>query len=168
MAVGVMTLVSCNITGNSDKASGSAAPSDEEQVAEAQDGNTFEGANFTMVVPKLLSKEGHKSDKTINASSEDNLVKMDATFSDTPCKPEDFTKYADNLKLLKKEYTADNPKIDGNFMTVKYVKGEEAETNFIAFLDEKGGVAGSFKYPIAKAAEVEALIMPMLKSIKKK
>ena len=59
MAVGAMTLVSCNITGNSDKASGSAAPSDEEQVAEAQDGNTFEGANFTMVVPKLLSKEGY-------------------------------------------------------------------------------------------------------------
>lgn len=168
MAVGAMTLVSCNNTGNGDKASGSAAPSGEEQVAEAQGGNTFEGANFTMEVPELLSKEGFKNDKTINASNEDNSVKMDATFSDTPCKPEDFTKYADNLKVMKKEYTAEDPKIDGNYMTVKYVKGEEAETDFVAFLDETGGVAGSFKYPVAKAAEVEALIMPMLKSIKKK
>ena len=69
---------------------------------------------------------------------------------------------------MKKEYTAEDPKIDGNFMTVKYVKGEEAETDYVVFLDETGGVAGSFKYPVAKAAEVEALIMPMLKSIKKK
>ena len=168
MAVGAMTLVSC--TGNAEKASGSAAASGEgqEQVAADAQGTTFEGANFTMVYPELLTKEGYKSDKTINASNEDNSIKMDATFSQTPCKPEDFAKYADNLKVMKKEYTAEDPKIDGNFMTVKYVKDEEAETDYVVFLDETGGVAGSFKYPVAKAAEVEALIMPMLKSIKKK
>ena len=69
---------------------------------------------------------------------------------------------------MKKEFTAEEPKIDGNFMTIKFVNGENAETNFVAFLDETGGVAGSFKYPVAKAEEIEALIMPMLKSIKKK
>ena len=165
MAIGAMTLVSCN--GNTDKASGSATPSGEEKVTETK-GKTFEGANFTLEVPQMLTKEGFKNDKTINASSEDNSVKVDATFSDMPCKPEDFKKYADNLKVMKKEHTAEEPKIDGNFMTVKYVKGEEAETDFVAYLDEKGGVAGSFKYPVAQAVEVEALIMPMLKSIKKK
>ena len=166
MAVGAMTLISCN--GNGEKKSGSEAASEQkEAIAEAK-GTTFEGANFSVIYPEMLTKETFKNDKTINASSEDNSVKMDATFSDRPCKPEDFTKYAESLKVLKKEYTAEDPKIDGNFMTVKYVKGDEAETNFIAYLDETGGVAGSFKYPVAKAEEVEALIMPMLKSIKKK
>lgn len=165
MAIGAMTLVSCN--SNGEKKSGETASEQEEQTTEAK-GTTFEGANFTIIYPEILTKETFKNDKTINASSEDNLVKMDATFSDTPCKPEDFSKYASNLQVLKKEYTAEEPKIDGNFMTVKYVKGDEAETNFIAYLDETGGVAGSFKYPVDKANEVEALIMPMLKSIKKK
>lgn len=164
MAVGAMTLVSC--TGNGEKASGSAAGGDQEQVAEAQ-GTTFEGANFTLVYPDML-KESYKSETTINAKSEDNAVSMDATFSERPCKPEDFKMYADGLKGLKKEFTAEEPKIDGNFMTIKFVNGENAETNFVAFLDETGGVAGSFKYPVAKAEEIEALIMPMLKSIKKK
>ena len=93
MAIGAMTLVSCN--GNTDKASGSATPSGEEKVTETK-GKTFEGANFTLEVPQMLTKEGFKNDKTINASSEDNSVKMDATFSDMPCKPEELkvTEYA--------------------------------------------------------------------------
>ena len=41
-------------------------------------------------------------------------------------------------------------------------------TNFVVYLDDHAGVAGSFKYPAEKAAEVEALIKPILNSIKKK
>lgn len=165
MAVGVMTLVSC--TGNTEKASGSAAASGEEQVAEAQ-GTTFEGANFTMVYPEILTQEGYKSDKTINARNDDNSVKMDATFGERPCKPEDFSKYADNLKVMNKDYTAEDAKVDGNIFTMKFVKDDVAQTQFSVFIDEQAGVAGKMEYPVEKAAEVEALIMPMLKSIKKK
>ncbi len=166
-AVGAMTMVSCS--GNGEKTSTSVAQSsDQEQVAEAQGGNTFEGANFTMTIPEILSKEGYKSDKTINASSEDNTIKMDATFGETPCKPADFSKLVDNLKVLHKEATAEEPKIDGNIMTIKYVKGEDVENYYTVYIDDNAGVAGTFKYPVAKAEEVEALIMPMLKSIKKK
>ena len=167
LALGAMTFVSC--TGNTEKASGSAAPSGNEQVAEAQ-GITFEGANFTMVYPEVLTKEGYKSDKTINARNEDNSVKMDATFSDMPCKPEDFDKYYKNFTgmSMNSEYKWEEAKINDNILTFKGVKGEEATTNFVVYLDENGGVAGKINYPVAKASEIEALIMPMLKSIKKK
>ena len=53
-------------------------------------------------------------------------------------------------------------------MTYKGVNGDNVENKYVVFLDETGGIAGTVKYPVAKAAEVEALIMPMLKSMKKK
>jgi len=166
MAVGAMTFVSCN--GNAEKTSGSAAASgDKEEVAEVK-GTVFEGASFTMTYPEILTKETFKSEGTINASDEEGTIKMDATFSDMPCKPEDFKTYAEGLIGLNKESKAEEPKIDGNIMTLKFVNGEDAETNYVVFLDEKGGVAGKFRYPVAKAGEVEPLIEPMLKSIKKK
>lgn len=168
MAVGAMTLVSC--TGNAEKASGSAASPAQEENAEPAKGTVFEGANFTMTYPEILTKEGYKSDKAINASSEDNAVKMDATFSDMPCKPEDFDKYYKNFTgmSMNSEYKWEDAKIKDNILTFKGVKGEDATTNFVVFLDEKGGVAGKINYPVAKAEEIEALIEPMLKSIKKK
>lgn len=166
MALGVMTLVSCNGNGNT---SGSAAASgDKEQAAEEVKGTVFEGENFTMTYPEILTKEGFKNEKTINARNDDNSINMSATFGETPCKPEDFKTYADNLKVMNKDYTAEDPKIEDNIMTMKFVKDDMAQTQFSVFFDEKAGVAGKMEYPVAKAAEVEALIMPMLKSMKKK
>ncbi len=41
-------------------------------------------------------------------------------------------------------------------------------TCFVVYLGEKAGVAGSFKYPVAKAAEAEKVVLPSVKSIKLK
>lgn len=165
MAIAAFTLTSCS--GSGEKASGSAATSNQQQGA-TDKSNEFVGANFTMTYPEILVKETYKSDNTINATNKDGDVKMDATFGEMPCKPEDFGKYSDNLKIVNKDYTPQAPKIDGNIMTMKFVKDDKAQTQFSVFIDEKAGVAGKFEYPLSKAEQVEELIMPMLKSIKKK
>ncbi len=165
VAAMAMTFVSCD---NSAKGSGdNDSTASGEAQAEMAEGNTFEGANFTMMYPKEW-KETYKSDATINAGAED--VKMDATFSDYPCKPADFKQYYANFTgmSMNKDYQFEEPKIDENIMTFKGVNGDKAFTNFVVFIDDKAGVAGKVEYPVAKAEEVEKTIMPMLKSIKKK
>lgn len=166
MAIGAMTLVSCNGNGNT---SGSAAASgDQEQTTEVK-GTVFEGDHFTFNYPEGF-KETYKSGDNINVASEDDDVRIDATFSENPCKPEDFKKYYDGMVGMEmfKEYKWEDAKIEDNIMTYKGVVGETAETKYVVYLGEKAGVAGTVKYPVAKAAEVEAQIMPMLKSMKVK
>ena len=164
VAAMAMTFVSCD-----DKAKGGdgSDSTGNEAVAEMTDGNTFEGANFTMVYPKEW-KETYKSDDCINAGVEG--VSMDATFNDYPCKPADFEQYYKNFTgmSMNKDYQFEEAKIDGNIMTFKGVNGDKAATNFVVFIEDKAGVAGKVEYPVAKAAEIEKAIMPMLKSIKKK
>ena len=135
----------------------------------AANGTVFEGANFTITYPKEW-KETFKNEMTINAAADDNYTKMDATFSDYPCKPADFEQYYKNFTSMSmhSSFKFDQPVIDGNILTFKGVNGDFAMTNFIVFIDNNAGVAGSVKYPVAKAAEVEPIIKPMLNTIKKK
>lgn len=164
MAVAALTFVSC------DKGNKGGESSEASAQVEEFKGQTFEGAQFTMQFPEWM-KTTYTSDGTINAAdSTDSSVKMDATFSEFPCKPEDFSKYAENMGVnpMFKEYKFEEPVIKDNIMTFKGVLGEEAMTNFVVYLGEKAGVAGSFKYPVAKAAEVEKVIMPVVKTIQLK
>lgn len=162
MAVCAMTLVSCG-----DKAKSGNNESAEEAAA-LTEGNVFDGKSYTLTYPKEW-KETYKSDDNLNASLDD--VRFDATFSDMPCKPEDFNQFVENTKAMKtfyEGYTWEDAKIDGDILTFKGVKDDMAETKYVVYLGEKAGVAGSFKYPVAKAQDVEAQIMPILKSMKKK
>lgn len=162
MAIGMMT--ACN-----GSAEGGAEGSKAESSAAEVKGMVYEGDSFTMTLPEGWV-DTYKSGTTINAKDESGELTMDATFSDYPCKPDDFKTYATNLSgmSIKKDFKFDEPKIDGNIMTLKAVKDDAVEHNFVVYLDEKAGVAGSFKYPAAKAAEVEPLMMAAIKSIKKK
>ena len=168
MAIGAMTLTSCN--GNGEKANSSSAASgdNQEQTTEAK-GNVFEGDHFTFTYPEGF-KETYKSGDNINVASEDDQIRIDATFSENPCKPEDFKKYYDGMVGMEmfKDYKWEDAKIDGNIMTYKGVNGDNVENKYVVFLDEKGGIAGTVKYPAAMAEKAEALIMPMLQSMKKK
>jgi hypothetical protein len=167
MAIGAMTLVSC--TGNGNTSGSAAASGDKEQATEEVKGTVFEGDHFTFTYPEGF-KETYKSGDNINAASADDQIKIDATFSENPCKPEDFKKFYDGMVGMEmfKDYKWEDAKIDGNIMTYKGVNGDNVENKYVVFLDEKAGIAGTVKYPVAKAAEAEALIMPMLKSMKKK
>ena len=163
MAVAALTFVSCD-KGNKG-GEGSQAAQEEEFKGQA-----FEGAKFTMQFPEWM-KTTYTSDDIMNAAdTTSGEIKMDATFSDFPCKPEDFKKYAENIGVnpMYKDYKFEEPVIDGDIMTFKGIQGEDAMTVFVDYLGEKAGVAGSFKYPVAKAAEVEKVIMPVVKSIKLK
>ena len=136
----------------------------------AANGTVFEGANFTITYPKEW-KETFKNDVTINAAADDNYTKMDATFSDMPCKPADFEQYYKNFTNMSMHasFKFDEPVIDGNILTFKGAKEDGfTMTNFVVYIDDHAGVAGSFKYPAEKAAEIEKIIKPVLKSIKKK
>ena len=159
MAVAALTIVSC------DKGKGGDAAQEENFK-----GQVFEGAKYTMQYPEWM-KTTYTNDDLINAAdTTDSNVRMDAMFSDTPCTPEDFKKYAENFAAMPKDvdYTYEDPVIEDNIMTFKGVGAEEAQTCFVVYLGEKAGVAGSFKYPVAKAAEVEKVIMPVVKSIQLK
>ena len=155
--VAVFALASCNGGGKG------------AEDIEALKGNVMECDKFSMNVPKSM-KETYKSDIAFNVSNEDEETKMDATFSDYPCKPEDFEKYAQGLTGMEmfSLYKFDKPVIDGNIMTIKGVNGDRVMNQFVVYLGEKAGVAGKVEYPVAKAAEMEELLGPMLKSIKQK
>lgn len=162
MAVAALTIVSCD-KGNK---GGEAAQAAQEEFK----GQVFEGASFTMQYPEWM-KTTFTSDDIINAEDTvEHNMKLVTGFSDFPCKPEDFKKYAENMGFnpMYKEYKFDEPVIEDNIMTFKGVLGEDAETFFVVYMGEKAGVAGSFKYPVAKAAEIEKVIMPVVKSIKSK
>lgn len=167
VAVAALLMVSCD---NKDKKS-SDSSSSEAQEEEVAKGTTFEGEKFSIVYPEFL-KESYKSDIAVNATNDEEGVKMDATFSDFPCTPEDFTQYYNNYKApeMFSDYKFEEPQIQDNIMIFKAVneKAGLAMTNFVVYLDEKAGVAGKMEYPIDKASEIEPLVMPMAKSIKKK
>ena len=145
--------------------------SEEEKAANelAESGTVFEGAHFSLTYPSAW-KETYKNENTINAAADDNYTKIDATFSDYPCKPADFQQYYKNFTSMSmhSSFKFDEPVIDGNILTFKGVNGDFAMTNYVVYFDDKAGVAGSVKYPVAKASEIEPLIKPMLKTIKKK
>ena len=146
------------------------SPEEEKAAKElAESGNVFDGAHFSMTYPGAW-KETYKNENTINAAADDNYTKVDATFSDYPCKPADFEQYYKNFTSMSmhSSFKFDQPFIDGNILTFKGVNGDFAMTNFVVFIDNNAGVAGSVKYPVAKAAEVEPIIKPMLNTIKKK
>ena len=91
VAVAALLMVSCD---NKDKKS-SDSSSSEAQEEEVAKGTTFEGEKFSIVYPEFL-KESYKSDIAVNATNDEEGVKMDATFSEFPCTPEDFTQYYNN------------------------------------------------------------------------
>ena len=163
MAVAALTFVSC------DKGNKGGEGSQAAQEKEFK-GQAFEGAKFTMQFPEWM-KTTYTSDDIMNAAdTTSGEIKMDATFSDFPCKPEDFKRYAENMGVnpMFKDYKIDEPVIIDNIMTFKGVLGEDAMTCFVVYLGEKAGVAGSFKYPVAKAADAEKVIMPVVKTIQLK
>ena len=165
MAAAVCVLAACG-----GKSSQQSAEEEKASQELAANGTVFEGANFSITYPKEW-KETFKNEITINAAADDNYTKMDATFSDMPCKPADFEQYYKNFTgmSMHASFKFDQPVIDGNILTFKGVKEDGfCMTNFVVFIDNAAGVAGSFKYPAEKAAEVEKLIKPILSSIKKK
>ena len=159
-------MISC--TGNGNTSGNASANSNQEQAADVK-GSTFDGDHFTFTYPEGF-KETYKSGDNVNVASEDDAVRIDATFSENPCKPEDFKKFYDGMVGMEmfKDYKWEDAKIDGNIMTYKGVNGDNVENKYVVFLDEKGGIAGTVKYPAAMAEKAEALIMPMLQSMKKK
>ena len=159
-------IASC--TGNGTTSTSGSASTDQEQATEVK-GTTFDGDHFTFIYPEGF-KETYKSGNNVNVASEDDEVRIDATFSENPCKPEDFKKYYDGMVGMKmfEDYKWEDAKIEDNIMTFKGIMGETVENKYVVYLGEKAGVAGTVKYPVAKAAEIEAQIMPMLKSMKLK
>ena len=164
-AIAILTIVSC-ASDNKSNASGSAAASDNEQVAEAQ-GTTFEGDNFTITYPEML-KETFKTGTILNAAADG--VKLSATFSQFPCKPADFKTYYNSYTNMGmwKDYNFQEPQINDNIMTFKGAKDGKGNITYVVYLADNGGVAGNIEYPVEKEAEIEPLVMPMLKSIKLK
>lgn len=162
MAVAALSFVSCD--------KGNKGGNDSEEAQKEFKGQVFEGAKFTMQYPEWM-KTTYTSDDIFNAEDTvEHNMKLIASFSDLPCKPEDFKKYAENMGFNPsyKEYKFDEPVIEDNIMTFKGVLGEDVETFFVVYQGEKAGVSGSFKYPVAKTDEVEKVIMPVIKSIQPK
>ncbi len=143
--------------------------SEEEKAAQEPTaaGTVFEGAKYSITYPETW-KETYSDEGTVNAASEDGETTMSATFSDYPCKPADFEQYYNNSVNMQEGVKFDAAAIDGNIMTFKGVEGDNATTNYVVYIDDNAGVAGKVTYPVAKAAEVEALIKHMLKTVKKK
>ena len=131
-------------------------------------GTPYDGEKFTMTVPEGLD---------IFFSNEDGLnaakdgVQLDATFSDTPCKPADFEAYVTNMSGILNNAGAKEigkPEIDDNIMTFKATYEDKIEEHFVVFFDDAAGVAGKIKYPVEKAAEFEGYAKGIAKTIAKK
>lgn len=137
-------------------------------------GTTFEGAKFTVTIPDSMkvTAKGEGSIDFVNARTENNDVSMDATFSDYPCKPGDFTKYAENMKNMQLKQmgakSVGEPEIDGDVMVLRITFENFIEDSFVAYLGEKAGVAGKIKFPVDQAAKYEGYAKAIAQSVKLK
>ena len=133
-------------------------------------GTPYEGAKFSMTIPEGL-KVTSEGDIYMNAGDESGDVRIDATFSDYPCKPDQFETYCQGLTGLLTNQGAksvDKPAIDGNIMIIKATYETYIEDNFVVYFDDKAGIAGKFKYPVDKAEQYKDMVKSIALSMKKK
>lgn len=159
-ALAALLTVACGSKGQEATAEGGA------EAAEAvQDGNKFEGQNFTLVYPKEW-KETFASEGTLNASSEDG-VSLDATYNDMGPAVSELNVYANNWKGMKEASgaTVEAPDIEGSVLTIKSVADGKTEMHFVVMKEDKIGVAGSLKFPEGKEADFEPVLQSIIKSV---
>lgn len=131
-------------------------------------GTPYDGAKFTMTVPEGLDIIFNSEDG-LNAAKDG--VQLDATFSDSPCKPADFEAFVTNMSGILNNAGAKEigkPEIEDNILTFKATYDDKIEEHFVVFLDDAAGVAGKVKYPVDKAAEFEGYAKGVAKTIAKK
>ena len=137
-------------------------------------GTTYEGAKFTVTIPDSMtvSAKGEGSIDYVNAKTADDNVRLDATFSDHPCQPADFGKYAENMKSLMLNQmgakSVGEPQIDGDVMVLRVTFETFIEDNYVAYLGEKAGVAGKLRFPVDQAAKYEGYAKAIAQSVKLK
>lgn len=167
----LMTLALCSLTlfsckNDNGQQNGDNNAKDNNTEATAQAGNAFELANFSITLPDGW-KDTYKSDGNLNAANEAGDCTLNATYNDSGPTISQLKTYADNLSGMLKNggETVDEAKINDKVMTIKSVKDGNVTISYAVMKEDKIGVAGSIKYPEAKAGECEKMTDTILKSI---
>lgn len=136
------------------------------EAVETITGITYDGAKFSITYPEGW-KETWASEETLNASSEDGTVKLDATFNDMGPALSELGTYAENWTGMMENQgsTVEKPKIDGKLLTIRSIKDGEVNYHFVIMKEDKIGIAGSLKYPEAQAAEWDGKVAAIAKSV---
>lgn len=129
-------------------------------------GTVVDLANFSVTLPEGW-KEGYKSETNLNAANEAGDVDFSATYNDMGPTLDQLKTYGDNLVAMVKGQgeTPEEPKIDDKVLTLKSVKDGKINISYAVMKEDKIGVAGSIKFPEAKAAECEPIVDQLLKGI---
>ncbi|MBR6338699.1 MAG: hypothetical protein IKR63_01015 [Alloprevotella sp.] len=157
------TFVSCgNKSADGEQAADSTATA---QVAE--DGNKFEGKNFSLVYPKDF-EETYASDESLNAECKgEKTCHLDATYNDMGPALSELETYATNWKGMKEANGCKivNQDIKDKVLTIKSTKDDETEIHYVVMKEDKIGVAGSLKFKTADEATYEPVLQGIIKSI---
>lgn len=160
-------LSACN--GKTDNNTTNESNADNEQVAEAlADGNTFEGANFSLVYPKELT-ETYSSETMFNADDKSgNYCHIDATWNDSGATISQLPEYSKNWKGMKEKdgCTVDEPVINDKILTIKAVKDGKVELHFVVMKEDRLGVTGSLKFDAGKESQYEPVLKSIIASVK--
>lgn len=128
--------------------------------------NSFNGngENFSIGYPDEL-KEAYTDETTFTAETADKDCRMSVTLQQEG----DFADLNKWVEAFKEEGSEDEkfdePKINGNVMTMKSVNIGEVCMYFVVKKDDKNAVVGKYYYRESKAADYEKYFDPIVKSI---
>ncbi len=153
------------------------------QEATVPDGyKTYEGKGFSVSCPQEAVKNEQWSNEDVFQFNSDAKVKhsdgqeytssfrMNITYQDSGAADiKELAEYAKNLKYLQEkqmDYKCDEPKVEGDLMTMRGTR-DETITTFFSRLGKGGKAAtGSISYVKEDAHVYDKEVMPIIKSIK--
>ena len=130
----------------------------------------YDCSGFTISYPNDL-KTSWDGDEMVNLRNDDGSVFIDATFSSYGTKKSQLKEGCQNfVNLLKNQgwEPVGDPELNDNIVTCLLKNDKEFNHFFIVAGEDSHSVSGSVKYNKEKAAEYDALVKPIIYSIKVK
>ena len=139
-----------------------------DKVEPIKDGVTIENESYSLMVPQGF-KESWNSSGVINASDgEGALFSINYQETGGPTKS-NLKQMGENYKsmvhALDQEAKSDDPKIDGDLLTVRSLTGGKVRIDYAYVIENGKGIFGMFTFPEDKAAQYEDKLLPILKSV---
>ena len=130
----------------------------------------YDCSGFTISYPNDL-KVTWDGDEMVNLSNDDGSVFIDASFSSWGTKKSQLMEGAKNFVSMFENLgwtPVGDPVVDGNIVTALLKGDGEINNFFIIAGDDSHSVSGSVKYDEELAGEYDALVKPIIYSIKVK
>ena len=161
-----MTVVSCGKGENANNDNKEEATNVATNEEIAKDFTKYDGEHMTFSYPEGM-KETISTSSMMNAANDDGTVRLDATFNDGGTKADQLEGAGQAWVGMKKNegFTPDEPKVEGNVLTLRSVKDDMVDMFFLVVGEGTNNISGSLKFPKAAEEEYAPKFKAMLSTI---